>query len=115
MKQPVTKPKADVRGVELTDNEKEIIENAISDIIGVDEILLKRLCEDFETIITARLTALQSAHDVEVKELKRKVLEAIPKEVETIKADLDYLHQVGYNEAIAQTTQSVRDAFKDNK
>jgi hypothetical protein len=84
------KPKADVRGVELTGNEKEIIENAISDIIGVDETLLKRLCEDFETIVTARLTALQSAHDEEVKELKRKVLKTCDELIENTSKDCGY-------------------------
>ena len=99
------KPKADVRGV-LTEAEKKQIQSE-----NVEEIY-DSAYDEIDKVISARLTALQSAHDVEVKELERKILEAIPKEVETLKADLDYLHQVGYNEAIAEVKAQIEEAMK---
>jgi len=117
------KPKADVRGVELTDEELEDIydcewqtlkENAnkiiaahlaLQKFEGVESVftkLTKRellfICQgcnhkncisdadineclyarEYKRLLTARLTALQSAHDVEVKELERKVLDMLP-------------------------------------
>jgi len=102
------KPKADVRGV-LTEAEKKQIQSE-----NVEEIY-DSAYDEIDKVISARLTALQSAHDVEVKELERKILEAIPKEVETLKADLDYLHQVGYNEAIAEITRAIENIVGEGK
>ena len=105
------KPKADVGGVELTEKEKMFLVHEYN----LNGYSLLGVLKEIESIIHARLTALQSAHDVEVKELERKILEAIPKEVETLKADLDYLHQVGYNEAIAEITRAIENIVGEGK
>jgi sucrose-6-phosphate hydrolase SacC (GH32 family) len=61
--------KADVMGV-LTQSERE-------DIAGGNEQdhLRSSAYDNIETILKARLTDLQSAHDVEVKELERKIFD----------------------------------------
>jgi sucrose-6-phosphate hydrolase SacC (GH32 family) len=67
---PKAEPKDDVRDVELTEVEQ-------SNILDLESELTtwKPIFEYINKIITARLTALQSTHEIAVKELKRKVLD----------------------------------------
>jgi len=66
--------------------------------------------------LTARLTAQAAEHDRVIKELKEKVLEAIPLPYEP---DNDQRvlsdDEQGYNKAIAEITQSIKSAFGGGK
>jgi hypothetical protein len=103
--------KADVMGV-LTQSERE-------DIAGGNEQdhLRSSAYDNIETILKARLTDLQSAHDVEKAELEKKVMEAIPRNDNPQAAMTDFTHgySTGWDEVITKITQSVRDAFKNKE
>ena len=139
------KPKADVRGVELTEYAKFTVENIVEllKLIFKKDLNLNELVEFFEVImnenIFKEITALQSAHDVEVKELKNRIElaeEALwdmwEQHAYTGKSkgkDIIYTGGLSANESCEgyflrynlidengfKITQSVRDAFKDNK
>ena len=98
-------PKAEVTGVVLTDIEKDFIANADD----TDEVI-KRL----EHVLDNRLTALQSAHEKELAELRKSIIaEAIAALPEEEKFPHDEYFQ-GCNDKLAEV-KSILDGMKGSK